>query len=190
MVHPWPQIVYILVCPKCIFLQMLSNNLSIIALTWSSGPCHRSQVQIWTATWWTAAHQGFLSTINSRGMLKLKSIELVMPSNHLILCCPLPQPSIFPASGSFLKRQFLESGCQGIGAAASASVLPMNIQDCFTLGLTILISLLSRRLSSHLQHISSNYTRVVPLDLMICEQKRWVNLLTFTANIQCWVRHR
>ena len=188
---------------------MLSNNLSIIALTWSSGPCHLSQVQIWTrvhlgtissvqslscvllfATRWTAARQGFLSTINSRGVLQLKSIELVMPSNHLILCCPLPRPSIFPASGSFLMRQFLESGCQSIGAAASASVLPMNIQDCFTLGLTILISLLSRRLSSHLQHISSNYTRVVPLDLMICEQKRWVNLLTFTANIQCWVRHR
>ena len=169
MVHPWPQIVYILVCPKCIFLQMLSNNLSIIALTWSSGPCHLSQVQIWTrvhlgtissvqslscvllfVTRRTAARQGFLSTINSRGVLQLKSIELVMPSNHLILCRPLLRPSIFPASGSFLMRQFLESGCQSIGAAASASVLPMNMQECFTLGLTGLISLQSMRLSSHL----------------------------------------
>ena len=49
------------------------------------------------ATPWTAAHQASLSIINSRSLLKLMSIESVMPSNHLILCCPLLLlPSIFP----------------------------------------------------------------------------------------------
>ena len=46
---------------------------------------------------WTAARQAFLSITNSRSLLKLMSIELVMPSNHLILCCPfLLLPSILP----------------------------------------------------------------------------------------------
>ena len=50
------------------------------------------------ATPCTAAHQTFLSITNSRSLLKLVFIELVMPSNHLILCCPLILlPSIFPS---------------------------------------------------------------------------------------------
>ena len=49
------------------------------------------------ATPWTAACQDFLSTTNSWRLLKLMSIELVMPSNHFILCHPLLlSPSIFP----------------------------------------------------------------------------------------------
>ena len=51
-----------------------------------------------TATPWTAAHQASLSITNSRNLLKLMSIELVMPSNHVILCRPLLLPtSIFPS---------------------------------------------------------------------------------------------
>ena len=50
----------------------------------------------------------------------------------------------FPASGSFLRSQFFASGGQSIGASASASVLPMNIQDGFPLGWSGLISLLSK----------------------------------------------
>ena len=53
----------------------------------------------------------------------------------------------FPASGSFPVSQFFTSGGQSIGASASASVLPVNIQDWFPLGLTALISLLSEGLS-------------------------------------------
>jgi len=53
----------------------------------------------------------------------------------------------FPASGSFLMSQFFASGGQSIEASASASVLPMNIQDCFPLGWTGWISLLSQGLS-------------------------------------------
>ena len=50
------------------------------------------------ATPWTAAHQASLSITNSRSLLKLMSIELVMSSKYLILCCPLLlTPSIFPS---------------------------------------------------------------------------------------------
>ena len=49
------------------------------------------------ATPWTAAHQASPSSTNSYTLLKLMSIKLVMPSNHLILCCPLLLPSIFPS---------------------------------------------------------------------------------------------
>ena len=50
------------------------------------------------STSWTAAHQASLSITNSQSLLKLMSIELVMPSNHLILCHPLLLPtSIFPS---------------------------------------------------------------------------------------------
>ena len=56
-------------------------------------------------------------------------------------------PQSFPASGSFPISQLLESGGQSIGASASASVLPMNIQGRFLLGLTDLISLQSKGLS-------------------------------------------
>ena len=56
-------------------------------------------------------------------------------------------PQSFPASGSFSVSQIFTSGGQRIGASASASVLPMNIQDWFPLGWTGLISLQSKRLS-------------------------------------------
>ena len=97
---------------------------------------------------WTAAHQASLSVTNSRSLLKLMSIELVMPSNHLILCCPLLlPPSIFPSSGSFPVSQFFASSGQSIGVSTSASVLPVNIQDWFPLGWTGWISLQSKGLS-------------------------------------------
>ena len=69
---------------------------------------------------------------NSQSLLKPMSTGLVMPSNHLILCCPL----LLPASGSFQMSQFFASGGQSIRISASASVLPMNIQGWFPFGLT------------------------------------------------------
>ena len=76
---------------------------------------------------WTAACQASLSFTISRSLLKLTSIESVMPSNHLILChFLLLLLSIFPASGSLTTIQLFTSGGQSI--AALASVLPMNIQ--------------------------------------------------------------
>ena len=57
---------------------------------------------------WTAAHQASLSITNSRSLPKLMSIERVMPSNHLILCCPLLLlPSIFPSIRVFSNKSVL-----------------------------------------------------------------------------------
>jgi len=57
---------------------------------------------------WTAAHQASLSITNSQSLLKLMSIESVMPSNHLILCCPLLLlPSIFPSIRVFSNESVL-----------------------------------------------------------------------------------
>ena len=100
------------------------------------------------ATSWTAACQAFLSFTNSGSLLKLMSIESVMPSNHLIFCCPLLSClQSFPASESFPVSQFFSSGGQSIGVSASASVFPMNVQDWFPLGWTDWISLQSKGLS-------------------------------------------
>ena len=86
-----------------------------------------SRVQLFVTSC-TAARQASLSITIPPSLLKLMSIESVMLSNHLILCCPLLLPSIFPASGSFPMSQFFPSCGQSIGASASASALPMNIQ--------------------------------------------------------------
>ena len=62
---------------------------------------------------WTAACQASLSITNSRSLLKVMSVESVMPSNHLILCCPLlPLPSLFPSIRVFLMSQVFTSGGQ------------------------------------------------------------------------------
>ena len=95
----------------------------------------------------TAAHQASLSITNSRSLLKLMLIQLVMPSNRLIFCRPrLLPPSIFPSIRIFPLSQFISSGGQNIGVSASASVFPMNTQDWFPLVLTGWISLQSKRL--------------------------------------------
>ena len=79
---------------------------------------------------WTAAHQASLSNTNSQSLFKLMSIEWVIPSNHLILLCPLLLlPSILPRIRSFPISQFFASDDQSIGASASTSVLLLNIQD-------------------------------------------------------------
>ena len=104
----------------------------------SSGALHCTSSVQWLSrvrlfvTPWTAAHQSSPFITNSQSSLKLMSIESVTPSNHLILCRPLLlPPSIFPSIRVFPVRQFFTSGGQSIGVSASASVLPMNIQDDF-----------------------------------------------------------
>ena len=91
---------------------------------------------------WTVACQGSLSITNSGNLLKLMSIKLVMPSNHLIFCHSLfLLPSIFPSIRVFSNESVPPIRWHNIGVSASASVLPMNIQDWFPLGLTGWISL-------------------------------------------------
>ena len=111
-----------------------------------------SSVQSLSHVWlfetpWTAACQVSLSITNSWSLPKLLSIDLVMPSNHLILCRPLLLASIISSTGSFPMSQLFASGGQSIGVSPSASVLPMNIQDWFPLGWTGWISLRSEGLS-------------------------------------------
>ena len=99
-----------------------------------------SHVQLF-ATPWTAACQASLSITNSQSLLKLMSIESVMPSNHLIFCCPhLLLTSIFPSIRVFFNELVL-------WVSALALVLPVNIQDWFPLGWTGWISLQSKELS-------------------------------------------
>ena len=100
------------------------------------------------ATLRTAACQPPLSFTISWSLLRFMSIESVMLSSHLILCCP-PSPFAFNLSqhqGHFSMSQLFTSGGQSIGASASASVLLMNVQCWFPLGLTDLI-LLSKEVS-------------------------------------------
>ena len=78
---------------------------------------------------------GFLFFTISQHLLRLIPTETLMPSNHLILCCPLLLlPSIFPSIRVFSNELALHIRCQSIAASASASVLPVNIQGWFPLG--------------------------------------------------------
>ena len=101
------------------------------------------------ATSWTAAHQASLSINNSQSLLN--SCPLSRWCHITISSSVVPFSSClqsFPASGSFPRNQFFTSGGQSIGASASASVLPMHIQDWFPLGWTGWISLQSEGPSS------------------------------------------
>ena len=94
-----------------------------------------SSVQSLSRVWlfvtpWTAAHQASLSITNSRSLLNLMSVVSVMPSSYLILCHPLVLlPSIFPSIRVFSNESVLRIRWPSIGVSASASVLPVNIQD-------------------------------------------------------------
>ena len=97
-------------------------------------------------TTWTGTLQAFLSFTISWSLLRLMSSELMIPSNNLILCFPLLL-NLSQHQGLFQWVSFLTSGGQSIGASASASVLPMNIQGWFPFRWTGWISLLSKGLS-------------------------------------------
>ena len=98
------------------------------------------------ATPWSAARQASLFITSSWSLLKLMSIELVMPSNHLILChFLLLPPSVFPNIRVFSNESVLHIRWpKYFRVSASASVRPMNLQDWFPLGWTGWISLQSK----------------------------------------------
>ena len=112
-----------------------------------------SGVQLFV-TPWTATHQASLSFTISQSLLKFMSIELVMLSNHLILCFPL-----LLASGSFSMSWLYTSGGQRVGASASASkFLPLeNSKDtCLEVGKVSLYNICSYEVRERLE--DSNIT--------------------------------
>ena len=124
-----------LLCPACVVVQSLSH-------VWLS------------ATPWTAACQASLSIANSRSLLKPTSIELVMPSNHFILCHPLLLlPSTFPSIRVLSNESVLSIRWPKYWSFSFSISSSMNIQDWIPLGLTGLISLQFKGLSKCLlQH--------------------------------------
>ena len=123
------------ICPPCCMHQSVQSIQSL------------SRVQLFVIPW-TAGTPGFTLHHQLLDLVKLMSIESVMPSSHLILCCPLLLlPSIFPASVSFPVNRLFTSGGQGVGVSSSASILPMNTQDWSPLGWTGWILLHSKGLS-------------------------------------------
>ena len=104
--------------------------------------------RIWLfVTTWIAARKTSLPFTISQSLFKLMSIELVLPSNHLILSPPSLPAFDLPQHESFQESWLFSSGGQNTGASASASVLPMNIQGWSPLGWIGLISLQSKKLS-------------------------------------------
>ena len=92
--------------------------------------------------------QDSLSITNFQSLLKLRSIELVMPSNHLILCCPLLLlPSTCPCIRVFSRDSALCIRWPKYWSFSSTLVLLMNIQDCSPLGWICQMSLQSKGLS-------------------------------------------
>ena len=95
---------------------------------------------------WTTAHQTPLSFTTSWSLLKVMSIESVIPSNHLICFPLLLLPSVFRSIRVFSNESVLCIRWPKIGASASASVFPMDIQDWFPLAWTCVNSLLFKGL--------------------------------------------
>ena len=110
------------------------------------------------ATPWTSAHQASLSITNSWSLLKLVSIESVMPSNHLILCHPLLLlPSIFPSIKVFSSESLLHIRWPKYWSFSFSISLPVNNQDQFCLGIDWLDLLaVQGTFKSLLQNQSSN----------------------------------
>jgi len=133
------------------------------AVKHQSGQSH-STVRLFV-TPWTTACQASPSITNSRSVLKLMSIELVIPCNHLILCRPL---LLSPASRSFQMSQFFTSGGQRIGVSALASILPMNTQDWSPLGWTGWISLQSKGLSRVFSNTTVQKRQFFGAQLSLC----------------------
>ena len=100
------------------------------------------------ATPWGAAHQASWSiTTNSQSLLKLMPIQSVMPSNHLILCCPLVLlPSVFPSIRVFTDESVpcIRWPKYWLKYSVSASIIPKNTQDWSPLEWTGWISLQSK----------------------------------------------
>ena len=132
---------------------------------------------------WTAAHLTSLSFTISWSLLKLMSIEPMLPSNHLILCHPLLLlPSIFLSIRVFSNEENLfPSGGQSTGASAAGSVLPIYIQDWFPLGLADLISCCPRDSQEYSPALQFKIINSLLLSLPYCP--------TLTSKCDYWKNH-
>ena len=130
-----------LLCKDCVKMKIFTSvsSVQLVQLL--------SHVQLF-ATPWTAAHQASLSINNLRSLLRLMSIELMMPSNHLILCCPLLLlPSIFPSIRVFSSELALNIMWPKYWSF-SFNISPSNeYSGLILVGFTCLISLQSKGLS-------------------------------------------
>ena len=124
---------------------------------------------------------GFPVHHQPRSLLKLMSIKSMIPSNYLILCQHLLLlPSIFPRVRVCPSESVPASGGQSIWALALASVLLMNIKDWFPLGLTALISLQSRELSSIFSNTTVQKHQLFSAQLSLCSN----------SHIHAWLLER
>ena len=129
----------------------------------------QSLSRVWLlATPWTAALQASLSITYSWSLLRLMSIELVMPSNHLVLRYPLLLlSSVFLSIRVFSSESVLRIRWPKYsGVSASTSVLPMNIQDCFLFGWTGWISLQSKWFSRVFSNTTVQKDQFLPLSFL------------------------
>ena len=111
-------------------LQNIKKTIKKILIRADTSICSVAQACLPVCNPMDCSTRGSLFITSSKNLLKLKSTESVIPSNHLTLCCPLLLPlSYFPVSGSFQMSQFLATGGQIIGVSPSASILPTNIQN-------------------------------------------------------------
>ena len=152
-----------------------SVHFSSSVVDWVSNAIELSHPLPPSSTPWTAVVQASLSITNSRSLLKLMSIESVMPSNHLILCHPLLfLPSVFPSIRVFSNEPALHIRWPKYWSFSFSIGTPMNIQGWFSLGLTGLISLLSKELS---RALSSNTVQKL---ILHAQPSLWFNLNIFT----------
>ena len=138
---------------KNLIIYKRNKNINYLRIQFSSVQL-LSHVRLFV-TPWTAAHQAPCPSPTPR--VYSNSRPLCRWCHPAISYSVVPFSCLqsFSAPGAFQINRFFASGGQSIGVSASASVLPMNIQDWFPLGWTGWISLLSKRLSSVLQHHSS-----------------------------------
>ena len=119
---------------KCLIHSFPASLTSSATWTIAVVAAIQSLSHVWLCEPMNTARQASLSFTISWSLLKLMSIDSMMPSNHVILCHPL-LPSIFPSTRVF---QWVGSWLQVVSIEASTLVFPMNIQCWFPLGLTSL----------------------------------------------------
>ena len=162
-----------------------TDNILLIQFLFWDVQFQFSSVQSFSHVWllaipWTAAHQASLSITNSWSLLKLMSIKMVMPSNHLLLCRPFfLLPSTFPSIRVFFNESALHIRWPKYWSF-SFSISPSNeYSGLFPLGLTGLISLQSKGLS----RVFSN-TTVQKHQFFSAQLSLWSNSHTHTWQLE------